>query len=145
MYYLFLGFSFLLAFSVIRFLSVVFRGLALNAITLLNSMLSAEEDDVKISKIQHHAVQTIKSLCLVILVIALSVGISYGLISLGSLWYTIDLSSFKAILAISVGATIPFIIPFKRSKDGYSELSKLLHRMILNNYEISKKLFKRSL
>ena len=37
----------------------------------------------------------------------------------------------------------PFIIPFKRSKDGYSELSKLLHRMILNNYEISKKLFKR--
>ena len=143
MYYLFLGFSFLSAFSVIRFLSVVFRGLALNAITLLNSMLSAEEDDVKISKMQHHAIQTIKSLCLMILVIALSAGISYGLISLGSLWYTIDLSSFKSILAISVGATIPFIIPFKRTKDGYSELSKLLHRMILNNYEISKKLFRR--
>ena len=79
-------------------------------------MLSTEEDDVKISKIQHHAVKTMKSLFLVILVIALSAGISYGLISLGSLWYTIDLSSFKAILAISVGATIPFIIPFKKVK-----------------------------
>ena len=102
-------------------------------------MLSAEEDDVRFPNTASCCSNN-KVSCL-ILVIALSAGISYGLISLGSLWYSIDLSSFKAILAISVGATT-FIIPFKRSKDGYSELSKLLHRMILNNYEISKKLLK---
>ena len=113
-------------------------------------MLSNEEEEAKVQKVQKSTYQTTFSLLKVIVVCLVSIAfiyailLSYAYLS-NSPFAEQDWTSFYAIISISIGATIPFLIPFSTSKDGYSETSKLLHRMILNNPTIGWKLFKREL
>jgi hypothetical protein len=55
----------------------------------------------------------------------------------------LDFSSWQSIVALSAGSTLGFLIPTKKkTTEGYSALSQLLHRMALNNYAVAYKLFK---
>ncbi len=54
----------------------------------------------------------------------------------------LEWTSFFSYAALLIGGAIPFILlSFKKDKGDYSEWSMLLHRMILDNENISKQLF----
>ena len=48
-------------------------------------------------------------------------------------------NSSWALLSVSVGSVVPFILT-KKSNSAYSELSQLFHRLVLDNYHIGRKL-----
>lgn len=52
------------------------------------------------------------------------------------------LSSAEAIVCYSVGASLPFFIPSKNSS-AYSKGAQLLHQLLLDNYHLHRKLFRR--
>lgn len=127
----------------------VFHKVAEGSIALVNELLgnSEADDDELIKKIQASTNKLLKELLWMFTTIFLSIiagaipVIAYYLISRQD-YNGLQLGSFYAILAISIGATLPFLIKNKNNTSvGYSELSKLFHRMILNNYNVAKKLF----
>jgi hypothetical protein len=143
---LFTGF-FLIA-LVIRINRSVFYALAENSVALVNELLSDIDEEVKIRQVQKSTNRLVVSLFKMLLLIILAVAIGsipvviYCLVSQTN-FNNLGFSSFYSILFISLGATVPFVIPFgKKNKTEYSELSRLLHRMALNNYYIANKLFK---
>jgi len=56
-----------------------------------------------------------------------------------------DFSPFnwKGILALTVGSTLGFVVPKPKTKGDYTLVIKLLHRLILDNYNLHIKLHKR--
>lgn len=57
----------------------------------------------------------------------------------------LNFKSLKAIIALILGGIIPFVLlsfMMKKNRSDYSELSILLHRLLLNNYFVSKMLFR---
>lgn len=147
-YYFVLFISFFLIAYIIRFKRSVFYSLAENSVELVDELISDIDEDAKIKLVQTSTNKLVLSLLKMLLVglVAFAIGsiplILYCLISKTD-YSSLDFSSFYAILSISLGATVPFIIPVRRkNKPGYSELSQLLHRMALNNYNIADKLFR---
>jgi hypothetical protein len=143
---LFLGF-FLIA-LIIRTNRFVFYALAENSVALVNELISDIDEEVKIKHVQKSTSRLVVSLSkmLLIIILAFAIGsipvIIYCFVSHTD-YNSLVFSSFYSILFISLGATVPFIIPFgKKSETGYSELSQLLHRMALDNFYIANKLFK---
>ncbi|TYA60222.1 sulfotransferase family protein [Formosa maritima] len=53
----------------------------------------------------------------------------------------LDLSSIWVIISFSIGTIIPFLIKRKKPTEDYSEASILFHKLILNNYNLSRMLF----
>lgn len=147
-YYLIVAFSFFLSFLFLKINYRTFHRLAENSLGLLNEILSKDEEDEKIDLVQGKTnkllVNLLKVLGLIItsiLIICVAIYI-YALI-LRIKYDQIDLSSFFFIISISVGATIPFLIPSKKDNSGYSTLAQLFHRLILDNNNLSLKLFNR--
>ena len=146
---LFISF-FLLALSISLFRKFL-HGLALNSVGLVDKLMTGgDDDDEKIKIISKSTNRLLASLgkTLLLFLVAILVGAVplalYCVIS--NLAYSeLDFLSLYPVLAISAGATIAFIIPISKRKDnlGYSELARLLHRMALDNYNISNRLFKR--
>jgi hypothetical protein len=138
--------AFLIAFTVKRG-RLVLHKLAINSVGLLNVMLKQTDEDTHIKNVEQATTKLLFSLLKTIALFA--VGILLSFFPMGIL-YSIDpevygnlkLQSFYSIAAISIGATIPFFIPSKRNKlNSYSELQQLLHYLVLENFEIGKKLF----
>jgi len=148
-FYLILFISFFLVAISIRQLRAAFYSLAKNSVSLVNELIADHDEDEKIKQIQQKTNRLVVSLLKMFLVVflALAIGSIPVLIYVhltDSTLAELDFSSFYAILSISLGATIPFIIPFSnKPKSNYSELSRLLHEMALDNYFLSNKLFKR--
>jgi len=148
-FYLVLFISFFLVAISIRQLRAAFYSLAKNSVSLVNELIADHDEDEKIKQIQQKTNRLVVSLLKMFLVVflALAIGSIPVLIYVhltDSTLAELDFSSFYAILSISLGATIPFIIPFSnKPKSNYSELSRLLHEMALDNYFLSNKLFKR--
>lgn len=149
LYYLIVAVSFFIIFYIIRFKRSYFYTLAKNSVGLMNEFISDASEDEKIDLVSRKTNQLAFSLLklLSLIIIAFVIGfvplICYALIT-GTSVENINLTSFYSILALSIGATIAFLIPIgKKSKSDYSELSQLLHHMALDNYNISNKLFKR--
>jgi hypothetical protein len=147
-YYSALTISFFLTFLIIRSGRFVFYALAENSITLVNELLSDIEEDLKIKQVQKDTNKLVVSLfkMLLLLILASAIGsipiVIYCLLSRTD-YSSLVFTSFYSILCMSLGATIPFLIPIgKKNETSYSELSQLLHRMALNNYYITYKLFK---
>ena len=148
-YYSVLFISFFLIALFIRMNRFVFQAVAENSVALVNSLIADIEEDLKIDFVQKKTNKLVVALLkmLLIIILAFAIGsipvVLYCLISETG-YGNLDFSSLYSILIISLGATLPFIIPISKKKDEkYSELSKLLHRMALDNYYISGKLFKR--
>lgn len=147
LYYIVLFFSFFLFALVIRFNRFVFHAVAENSVALVNELISDIDEDAKISSVQKTTNRLLLSMLKMFLVILFSFSpvvilvFIYSLVS-GTEFQSLNFSSFYSILSLSLGATLPFLIPFKKKNhSAYSELSQLLHRMALNNYYISNKLF----
>ncbi|MCF8308460.1 MAG: sulfotransferase domain-containing protein [Bacteroidales bacterium] len=147
-YYSVLLVSFFLIALIFRIKRFVFYALAENSVALVDKLLSDNEDEAKIKAIQEYNKKLVNSLVKMLLVGVLafvcgSIPILIYLLISQTDFISLDFSSFSSILSISIGATVAFVIPFSGKKNSdYSELSKLLHRMALNNYNISYKLFK---
>lgn len=149
-FYFILIISFFLLAFFIRYYRSVFYGLARNSVTLVDEFLSGySDDDEKIEQVQNKTYRLFRSLLKLFLVILLALFIGAIPITLfvflsQNSWGSLDFSSIGSIVAISAGATLPFIIPFSPKKNtNYSELSQLLHEIALDNYNLSKKLFRR--
>ena len=149
LYYTVLSVSFFLIALIIRVKRSVFYVLAENSVALVNEILADSDEDVKIKQIQKNTNRLVFSLfkMLAVIIVAFALGsipvVIYCILSRTD-FNSLVFSSFYSILFISLGATIPFVMPFrKKNESDYSELSQLLHRMALNNYNISYKLFKR--
>lgn len=150
-WYLILGMGLFIVAFIIRKRQNDFIGLAQNSVALVDKLIADVDEDEKITLIQSYTNKLLKSLMtiLVVIVVALAVGaipiVVHAYIN-GFEVAQLDFLSIYGILAISIGATVPFVIPIgKKSKSDYSELSKLLHGMVLDNYNIGQKLFKKEI
>lgn len=148
-FYSVLFISFFLIALIIRLTRFVFYTLAQNSVALVNELISDIDEDLKIKLVQKKTNQLVGSLLrmLLVVIIAFAIGsipiVIYCLVSHTD-YDSLNFSSFYSILFISLGATVPFLLPSgKKSEAAYSELSQLLHRMALDNYNISNKLFRR--
>jgi hypothetical protein len=147
-FYSVLFISFFLIALIIRINRSIFYALAENSVALLNELISDIDDEAKIKLVQKSTNRLVFSLfkTLLVFILAFALGsIPVGIYCFLSLtdYQNLDFSSFYSILSISSGATIPFIIPIgKKNSSNYSELSQLLHRLALDNYNIAYKLFK---
>lgn len=148
-FYSILFVSFFLIALFIRAKRFAFYTLAEDSVAVVNAFLYNINEDEKIRFVQKKTNKLTISLFRMLLYIFLAFAVGsipvfiYCIISKTAL-DELDFSSFYAILFISLGATVAFIIPLsKKYKTDYSELSQLLHRMALNNYNISYKLFKK--
>ena len=148
-YYAILLISFFIIFLFIRLNRVAFQKLAKSSLELVNGLMAETDEDEKIKHVQQKTNGLVAALfkMFLVIIIAFAVGsipiIIYALVTETN-YQDLDFSSFYAILFLSLGATIPFIIPSgKKKTSDYSELSQLLHRMALDNYNISNRLFKR--
>jgi hypothetical protein len=147
-YYAVLFTAFFLFGFVIRNFRKVFHTLAENSLALVNELISAEEEDTKLSQVEkstHKLVISMGSMfgVLILSFILTAVPFVMYILFTGIEFRNLDFSSFTAILVLSLGATLPFIIPGrKKRKTEYSELSQLLHRLALDNYNLAFKLFK---
>lgn len=141
--------SFLIITYLLKLLSKPFFTLAESSVAVVNSLLSKVEEELKVKLVQRNANKLLLSFSLTLLTIAISFALGFLVLYFyanikGVAFSSLDFSSVWAIIALSVGSTIGFIIPVrKKNKSGYSDLSKLLHRMALDNYNIAYKLFKR--
>lgn len=148
-YFVVLIVSFFFFSLIIRNKRHVFYTLAGHSVALVDKLISDIDEDQKIKLVQKSTNRLVLSLIKMFLTVIIAftvclipIGI-YCIIS-GTPYYNLDFSSFYAILSLSIGATVPFILPSgKKQNSGYSELSQLLHRMALDNYNIGYKLFRR--
>lgn len=148
-YYVVLGFSFLIVAFFIRYFRFDFYHLAEYSVALLDTLIADTDEDAKIKEIS----KSNKKLMLAFLHLFKAIFFAFAAGSLPIIAYAfithtsynqLAFSSFAAIVSISAGATIPFLIPLQKNKTSdYSELSQLLHAIALDNYNIALKLFKR--
>jgi hypothetical protein len=147
LYFIVAGVSgFALAASIIAFKKVFFE-LIESSVSLTNEVLSKEDESVKQKKLIKALKRILFSLLktiAAIVVIASATILPLYLYSLfnNTEFQNLDFSSLWFIVSLSVGSIFPFMLfNRKKNEDNYSEASKLFHRLILNNYNLSKLLF----
>ncbi|PTM05982.1 MAG: sulfotransferase family protein [Bacteroidetes bacterium] len=147
-YYLALGLSSFLSFLMLKWRRQQFYGLAENSVSLLNTLISSEDDNQKLEAMQKDTSSLFFSLLSFIallifaLLIILTPAIIFGFWQAGE-WAFISPTSWQELLSISIGASLVFIPISPKNTSSYSELSQLLHRLALNNYNIGFQLFTR--
>lgn len=148
LYLIIITLSFLILAYCLKIFRAPFFTLAEDSVALVNTLLLKIEEDEKVAMVQKQNTKLIIALfkvfasILFAIVIASIPVVVYSLIHHKG-YEDLDFASFESIIALSVGSTLGFLIPLKRkTTEGYSELSQLLHRLALNNYAIAYKLFK---
>lgn len=115
-------------------------------LALSNAVLSEEEELVK----QKRLIQALKSMLfslvysvfiIAIIIIATSIPIVLYAIIENIPYEDLEFNSVGFVLFLSIGSILPFVLKKKKKSEDYSEASKLLHKLILNNYFLSKFLF----
>lgn len=138
--------GFVLAFT-IKLARKTLHLLAIKSVALLNTMLIRTEEDTHIKNVEQSTTKLLSALIKTIALFALAIVLaSVPLVFLYAasieIYENVSIQSLYGILSVSVGATLPFLIPTKKSKTtSYSELQQLLHHLVLDNFEIGKKLF----
>jgi len=145
-YFILLGLSGIVFSSLLIYFRKRFFAALEATLSLSDAVLSKEEETVKQKKLITALKVMLTSLgvaigliCIIIVFTSLPVYI-FKLIKNVSL-QDLDLSSIWVIISFSVGTIIPFLIKKKNLNEDYSEASKLFHKLILNNYNLSKLLF----
>lgn len=136
------------AFGLIRWGRKSFYKLATYSTGVLNVMLGDQDDEEKLEELQDKTLKLILALFTFLGLVLAACLVFIGLCAAYSHFLKESepkafeaLESWQGMLAFSIGATLPFLIPFKKSPSGYSELAILLHRMVLNNYQLGLKLY----
>lgn len=149
LFYFILAICFFIVAFIIRIKRDIFHNLAKNSVGLVNELITEADQDERIDLIQKKTNQLALSLLKLLLLIFIAFTIGAIPIFIYTFLtkihvHNLNFASFYSIISISLGATIPFIIPIgKKNTSDYSELSQLLHHLALDNYNISNKLFKR--
>ena len=134
-------FSALLIFFRKHFFKVLEATLALS-----NAVLYDEEELVK----QKRLLRTLKTMLLTLGVSIVIIGLICIATVLPIALYikikpipfeNLDFGSTGFIMFLSLGSVIPFVLKKRKEDEDYSEASKLLHKLILNNYFLGKFLF----
>lgn len=125
-----------------------FFNLALSSVGMLDTMVDVQMDEMEKHRLLIKRLgRLLKSLSMFIFGILLALGIAflpvYGYalytgIELGAL----DTSSWYFFIPLILGSVVLFVVPQKGGKSAYSDWSMLLHRMILDHYNVSKGLFR---
>ncbi len=125
-----------------------FFNLAENTLSLLNTLLDANEDEFAKQKA---LISGLAKLMLSLFKFVLCIGLTAALALLPTLVFIgfdtsafkdLDFSSVEFYAALVAGSAAPFVIFSRQKPKGdYSEWSVLLHKIILDNYNISKYLF----
>lgn len=150
MYWLVAGLAGVLLGIGILLMKRVFFSLSESTLSLLDAMLESEQNDsVKQKMLIGNLGKVLTSLFLFIFQIAATLVVS----TLPLLAYcNFDLEVFNTTywggwgfwLGLTGVSILPFVaISFKKKQQDYSDMSKLLHRLLLNNYNVSRLLFKR--
>lgn len=141
-----LGFFFFAFF--IKIFRTHFYSLAESSVSLVNALLLKIDEDEKVKLVQKSNSRLLVSLFKILLsiVAALVIGsvpfIVYVMLT-GISYSDLVFSSTPAIIALTIGSTLGFLVPFKKKgTQSYPELSQLLHRMALDNYAVAYKLFR---
>ena len=148
LYYLALGLSSFISFLMLKCRRQQFYRLAENSVSLLNTLISSEDDDQKLEAMQKQTTNLFISLLSFIallifaLLIILTPALTFGYWQSGE-WAFNSFTSWQEVLSLSIGASLVFIPVSPKNTSSYSELSQLLHRLALNNYFIGLKLFRR--
>jgi len=134
-------FSTLLIYFRKRFFSTLEATLGLS-----NAVLSDEEETVKQKKLITALKIMLGALGLIIVLIVFIIVLTVTPVLLYAVfkkleYSSLDLSSLGFILSLSAGSILPFLVKGKKENEDYSEASILLHKLILNNYFLSKFLF----
>jgi hypothetical protein len=138
--------AFVLAFT-IKLGRKTLHQLAIKSVSLLNAMLIQTDEDTHIKNVEHATKKLFSAFLTTIALFAIAIVLaSIPLVFLYAasieIYEVVSIQSLYGILSVSIGATLPFIIPTKKSKTTlYSELQQLLHHLVLDNFEIGKKLF----
>lgn len=137
--------GFLLFWALKKYYQPFFR-LSEASLKILNSLLMSEEDDSKVKEVEKHLAKLLAALGLFFLWIVVILMLAAIPVGLYGLFYKIpfsdlELDSWPFILSLSIGSLIPFIPLKRKEKLSYSEISKLFHRLILDNYQLGKRLF----
>lgn len=147
-YYLLAGLAGAILASNLIYWKGVFFDLVENTVALLNIMLDAEvEDNVQQKWLTKGLLRVLLSLAkligvLIVLIVTSATPLALYAFFSGSNFQSLDLTSFYFYVALSAGSIIPFVVYGKIVKqEDYSDWSKLLHRIILDNYNLSKSLF----
>jgi len=131
--------------SIIAFKKVFFDMLE-SSIALSNEVLSKEDERIKQKKLIVALKRILISLGKTVGALIVIVGLTilplflYGYFSDIS-FENLDFSSFWFFASLSLGSIIPFVFKKNKKVENYSEASMLLHKLILNNYNLSKLLF----
>lgn len=135
----------ILAGSLIAFRKIFFT-LARNSVSLLDKLLSDEDEDAKVASVSRAVGGTLRSVLWFFLWI-LGTGIAFCI----PIYVAAYLSGtdnpwpgfgLYPVLAMSVGSIIPFLFLKRDPGQEYSEMSKLLHEIVLDNYNLGRKLFR---
>ncbi len=130
---------------IIAFRKVFFEMLEAS-IGLANEVLSNEDEQIKqiklISALKRILIALFKVIGVVTVIILGTILplLIYGYFSDIS-FKNLDFSSGWFLLSLSIGSIFPFVFKKKKKVENYSEASMLLHKLILNNYNLSKFLF----
>jgi hypothetical protein len=146
LYFIVVGISGAILASALIIFRKVFFNMLEASLGLANEVLSDQDDLIKQSKLIIAVKKMLFSLGKVFITI-LSIAILTGLpIFLFSLFTKIDydaldLRSGWFFLSLSIGSIFPFLFKKKVKVENYTESSILLHKLILNNYNLGKLLF----
>lgn len=148
MYYFLVFLSLLLLSIGIILAKKTFFELAINSTSLLNAMLESSEDELLkrkllIQNLGKELVSLVKFFIFILVILSLSaIPILIYIRFDYSLGNSLDLSSALFYTCLIAGSIVPFVVlSFKNEKGDYSDWSKLLHHIILDNYNLAKGLF----
>lgn len=148
LYYAVLFISFFLIAFILRIYRSVFHSLARKSLAVLNGLFAELDEDEKIRQMQGSTTSLLIALLKVLGLIILAFVIGFMPLLIFSHFSngpfsSLDFTSLTAILVLSAGATLAFIVPLgKKDRSSYSELARLLHRMALDNYHLGYRLFR---
>lgn len=122
---------------VLFFFRSYFYNCAESSVSLLDGVLSKKSDVEKVVLLQQKTAKLLKHLLLVLIVLLVLI-----FVYLTPLFSFDKISSTHHLMLFSLGGILAYLL-LPKSKSSYSELAMLLHRLVLNNYNIQKLLFRR--
>lgn len=136
--YLSLGIGALVTAALVRWRVSWFHRLAHSSLSLLNTYLAPGSEDEKLPAIEQGTQSLLLHLLRVVgwLLFALAAGALPVFLWSYSPFFQPPLAPVEAwsILAVSVGASLPFLLPSRgQAASGYSSLAQLLHRLALDH------------
>ena len=146
LYFIIAGVAGVILATLIIVLRTVFFEVLEASIGLANEVLSKEDEQTKQSKLIDALKRVLISLGkMIIAIVAIIAGTLLPLYAFSFLkgvsFESLDFSSSWFWVSLSIGSILPFIMKKKKKVENYSEASMLLHKLILNNYNLSKFLF----